>query len=115
MRQKALALLSGFSYIGRPVKITQRRRGLGNQLGTVRDLFWHKEEPWVVVQFSSGKRAAVPVSWTDVPSAEIPAKKNSPQADPARLLEMAKYCQQLTSAAVSKTRRQRRKRSTNRR
>lgn len=105
MRQKALALLSDFSYIGRPLKIIKRRRGLGGQFGTLRDVFWHKEEPWGVVQLPSGKRTAVPLSWTDVPTKAVPVKKKLPLVDALRLLEMARFCQPLGSRTKRRRRR----------
>jgi hypothetical protein len=109
MQQKALALLSDFSYRGRLVKITKRRRSLGGQVGTVRDFFWRRHEPWIVVQLPSGIRVAVPACWTDIPQEQIPAKQQSPLVDPARLLEMARYCRQLSICASAKPGRKRRR------
>ncbi|MBN1510655.1 MAG: hypothetical protein JXB13_01445 [Phycisphaerae bacterium] len=95
--------------MGRPVKITRRRRSLGGQVGTVRDFFWRKDEAWIVVQLPSGIRAAVPACWTDVPREDIPAKQGSPLVDPSRLLELARYCRELSTRARAKPRRKRRK------
>lgn len=95
--------------MGRLVKITKRRRSLGGRVGTVRDFFWRKDEPWIVVQAPAGVRVAVPVCWTDIPQEQIPAKQESPLVDPARLLEMARYCRQLSTRAPAKPRRKRRR------
>jgi hypothetical protein len=95
MRQKALALLSGFRYIGRPIKINRNHGKFGGSLATLRDCFWRKEEPWGVVQLPSGKNAAVPLASTDIPREEWPVFIRSPQIDAMRLLELAKFCQQL--------------------
>jgi hypothetical protein len=95
MRQKALAQLSDFSYIHQPVKIVRHRRKVGATIVTLRDYFWHKEEPWGVIDLPSGKRTAIPLSWTDIPKDKLPAVIRSPQLDARRLLEMAKFCQQL--------------------
>jgi hypothetical protein len=82
MRQKALALLSDFSYINRPVKITKRRRKQCGQIGVVRDMFWRKEEPWIVLQLPVGTRIAIPLTWTDIPPELVPVKSTSPVLDP---------------------------------
>jgi hypothetical protein len=105
MRRKALALLSGFSYIDRPVKIIKHRRKVGGSLVTLCDFFWRKEEPWAVVQLSSGKRTAIPLEWTDVPKSAIPVLTAGPQIEALRLLEMAAFCQQLLSRKKNKRRR----------
>jgi hypothetical protein len=95
MRQKALALLSQFSYIGCPIKITQCGHASRGQVGALRDLFWHRDEPWGVVQFPSGTRFAVPLAWTDMPNEAVPGQKTSPQVDVQSLLKMAHFCQEL--------------------
>lgn len=78
-------------------------------MGTVRDFFWRKDEPWIVVQLPSGIRAAVPACWTDVPQEDIPVKQKSPLVDPSRLLQMARHCRELSTRAVAKPRRKWRK------
>ena len=105
MRQKALVLLSDFSYIGRPVKITKNRGQVGGSLATLRDCFWREEKPWGVVQLPSGKRAAVPLSATDIPRTSLPVLSRTPQIDALRLLELAKFCQQLPPPKPNKRRR----------
>lgn len=95
MGQKALALLSDFSYIGRPVKIIRDQRSVGGSLATLRDCFWHMEEPWGVVQLPSGKKAALPLSSTDIPHEALPVLMKEPQIDATRLLNMAQFCQRL--------------------
>jgi hypothetical protein len=104
MRQKALALLSSFPYIRRPIKITKNRRKVGGSLATLRDCFWHKEEPWGVVQLPSGKKTAIPLSSTDIPIDAIPVLTTSPQIDAMTLLEMAKFCQRFPSLKKRKRR-----------
>jgi hypothetical protein len=95
MGRKALALLSRFPYIGRPIKITKNRRQVGGSLATLRDCFWHKEEPWGVVQLPSGKKTAIPLTSTAIPINAMPVLMSSPQIDAMRLLEMARFCQHL--------------------
>ena len=105
MRHKALALLSDFLYIGRPVKITKNRGKARGSLATLRDCFWHKEEPWGVVQLPSGKKVAIPLSSTDIPREALPVLVRTPQIDAMRLLEMARFCQQLPQPKDRKRRR----------
>ena len=77
------------------MKITKDRRKAGGSLATLRDYFWHKEEPWGVVQLPSGQKVALPLSSTDIPHEALPVLIKEPQIDATRLLEMAKFCQQL--------------------
>ena len=95
MGQKALALFPDFSYIGCPVKVIKQRRQAGGSIVTLRDCFWRKEDPWGVVQLPSGKRTAIPLASTDIPKEAMPVRKKKPQVDAPRLLEMARFCQQL--------------------
>jgi hypothetical protein len=44
---------------------------------------------------SSGKKAAVPLASTDIPHEAFPVLIREPLIDAIRLLEMAKFCQQL--------------------
>jgi hypothetical protein len=87
------------------VKITKNRRQVGGALATLRDCFWHKEEPWGVVQLPSGKKAAVPLASTDIPREAFPVLMRSPQIDAMKLLEMAKFCQQLPASKKRQRRR----------
>jgi hypothetical protein len=112
MRQKALDLLSRFSYINGPVKITKRCRPLGGQVVTLRDLFWHKEEPWGVVQLQSGTRTAIPLSWTDLPKDAFPTRMSAPQIDALRLLEMSRFLQQVNTKTTKSTKRKPQRKST---
>jgi hypothetical protein len=107
MGQKALDLLSRFSYINRPVKITKRCCPMGGQVATLRDLFWHKEEPWGVVQLQSGTRTAIPLAWTDIPTKVYPSRKTSPQVDALRLLGMARFLQKMTTKTTRAAQRKR--------
>ena len=87
------------------MKITKNCRKVGGSLATLRDCFWHKEEPWGVVQLPSGKKAAIPLASTDMPMEGLPVLMRSPQIDAMRLLEMAKFCQQLPPPKNRKRRR----------
>jgi hypothetical protein len=107
MRRKALDLLSRFSYINQPVKVRKRHRGIGGQVVTLRDVFWHKEEPWGVVQLPSGTRTAIPLAWTDIPKKVFPSRMTTPQIDAIRLLEMSRLCQQLSSRPARPSKRKR--------
>ena len=41
------------------------------------------------------KKAAIPLSSTDIPREELPVLIRSPQIDAMRLLELAKFCQEV--------------------
>ena len=77
--------------MGRYVKLARSRRRGGDGVGTVRDVFWKGGEPWMVVQFPTGRRAAVPICWTDLPRNAYPIKRTFPELQPAGLLKMAEY------------------------
>jgi len=91
MEQKAQVLLASDALVGRYIKVVRCRRGIGDGLGRVRDLFWKGNEPWMVVQFPTGRRTAVPLCWTDLGQDAYPVKKTSPKLPPAGLLKMAEY------------------------
>jgi len=90
MSQKAQVLFQSESLIGRYVKLTKHRRRLGG-FGIVKDLFWKRNEPWVVVQLPTGSRMASAVSWTDLARQGRLTKKNRPQLAPDRLIELAEF------------------------
>jgi hypothetical protein len=68
------------------------RRKVGDSNASVHDVFWQEDEPWVVLQLPSGRRTAVPASWTDLPSEHTKSEKNRAEAHPLALLELAKHC-----------------------
>jgi hypothetical protein len=77
--------------IGRSVRVLKHHRRVGGQVGTVQDLFWKGNEPWLVIQLTSGRRAAVAYGWTDLPSEACPMQMTEPELLPSGLLEMATY------------------------
>lgn len=79
------------SLIGRYVRIVKHYRRIGGRVGTVRDLFWKGNEPWVVVQLTSGLQSAVAYGWTDLPLDQCPRPPELPTILPAGLLAMALY------------------------
>jgi hypothetical protein len=91
MRHKTQSSLHDQLVIGRYIRLVRNGRRLGGDLGTVRDWFWKGSEPWMVVQFPTGRRVAVPVCWTDLAPDAYPSKKTSPQLPAAGLLNMAEY------------------------
>jgi len=105
MSQKAQVLFEAESLIGRYVKMTKRRRRFGG-FGVVKDLFWKRNEPWVVVQLPTGRRVAAAVSWTDLAQQARLTKKNRPQLAPDGLIDLAKTVQ-----AIKARRRQKGKRN----
>ena len=79
--------------IGRSVRIMKHPRRVGGQVGTVRDLFWKGDEPWLVIQLTSGRRVAVAYGWTDLPPDACPTPTIAPEILPSGLLAMATYWQ----------------------
>src|SRR5215468_10179913 len=77
--------------IGRYVRIVKPHRHGGGQVGTVRDLFWKGDEPWVVIQLTSGRQRAVAYGWTDLPPDLCPRKQEHPEILPTGLLDMVTY------------------------
>jgi hypothetical protein len=81
------------SLLGRSVRIVKYHRRVGGQVGTVRDLFWKGDEPWLVIQLTSGRRVAVAYGWTDLPPDACPTQTIAPEIRPSGLLAMATYWQ----------------------
>jgi len=81
------------SLLGRSVRIVKHHRRRGGQMGTVRDLFWKGDEPWLVIQLTSGCRVAVAYGWTDLPPDACPTQTIAPEILPSGLLAMAPYWQ----------------------
>ena len=77
--------------IDRSVRIVKYHRRVGGQVGIVRDLFWKGNEPWLVIQLTSGRRVAVAYGWTDLPPEACPTQRTEPELLPSGLLEMATY------------------------
>jgi hypothetical protein len=77
--------------LGRSVRIVKHHRRVGGQVGTVRDLFWKGNEPWLVIQLTSGRRVAVAYGWTDLPPEGCPTQTAAPEILPSGLLAMATY------------------------
>src|SRR5262245_30775814 len=85
--------------LGASVRIRQGRRQVGGEFGILRDYFWREDEPWVVVQLSSGGRTPVPVSWTDLPAASFSRRKTEEHLLPTVLIPLAQLCQTLRLAS----------------
>jgi hypothetical protein len=81
--------------LGKSVIIQRHRRQAGGGFGTVRDWFWRKEEPWLVLQLPSGSRVAVPLSWTDLPQDILATSRTTQELCPLALMELARYCRRL--------------------
>jgi hypothetical protein len=77
--------------LDRAVRIVQYHRRVGGQVGIVRDFFWKGNEPWLVIQLTSGRRVAVAYAWTDLPPEACPTQMTEPELLPSGLLEMAIY------------------------
>ena len=97
MRNKAPHIGQDSPLIGRYVKIAKHRRRVGGRVGIVRDVFWKGEEPWLVVQLTSGLQVAVAYVWSDLPDESRPHKQNGPEILPSGLLEMATYWRAMTT------------------
>ena len=68
--------------IDQAVRIVKYHRRVGGQVGIVRDLFWKGNEPWLVIQLTSGRRVAVAYGWTDLPPAACPTQMTAPELLP---------------------------------
>src|SRR5262249_51388824 len=91
MSRKPRALLAW----GSPVRIRKHHRQVGGAFATLLDAFWRGDEPWVVLQLPSGRRTAVPVSWTDLPAERFTRRSGPAELLPSALLELSRYCQGL--------------------
>jgi hypothetical protein len=94
MSDKTRALLSHGSLI----TIRKYRRQVGGEFATFLDSFWREDEPWVVLRLPSGRRTAVPASWTDLPLGHFSLTKDQAEILPAALPELAQFCQDLRLA-----------------
>ena len=93
MLSKAPLISHASPLIGRSVRIVKHHRRVGGQVGIVRDLFWKGNEPWLVIQLTSGRRVAVAYGWTDLPPEGCPTPTIAPEILPAGLLAMTTYWQ----------------------
>ncbi|HMB05954.1 MAG TPA: hypothetical protein VKP69_19750 [Isosphaeraceae bacterium] len=66
-------------------------RCVGSEFATWIDVFWREDKPWVVLQLPSGRRTAIPASWTDLDE-RFSRSEDRPQILPSGLLELAQYC-----------------------
>ena len=64
---------------------------MGSEFATWIDVFWREDKPWVVLQLPSGRRTAVPASWTDL-DGRFSRGEDRPQILPSGLLELARFC-----------------------
>jgi hypothetical protein len=108
MQHKTQALLDP----GQFVTIRKHRRKVGGEHASVHDIFWREEEPWVVLQLPSGRRTAVPASWTDLPRELLSSTRSRAEIHPLALVELAKHCRslrRLSRRVTSNTRTKRKK------
>lgn len=102
MRNKAPHISQDSPLIGRYVKIAKHRRRVGGRVGIVRDVFWKGEEPWLVVQLTSGLQAAVAYDWSDLPDESRPQKHSTLEILPSGLLDMATYWRSMNTRSRPK-------------
>src|SRR5579864_8236607 len=76
---------------GKLVRIRKRRCQVGNELATFFDSFWREDQPWVVLLLPSGRRIAMPASWTDLPQNAFPAMHGRAELLPSAVMEMSRY------------------------
>jgi len=88
MLGKTQALLSR----GTSVRICKQRRQVGSEFATFLDFFWREDEPWVVLRLPSGRRTALPASWTDLPTDCFAQAIGRAEILPSALRELAHYC-----------------------
>ena len=108
MQDKTPNIGQDSSLIGRYIKIVKHHRRVGGRVGIVRDVFWKGEEPWLVVQLTSGLQAAVAYGWSDLPGESRPQKQNVSEILPSGLLDMATYWRGLKTRVHPKRSRKRR-------
>src|SRR5215471_799555 len=91
--------------IDRAVQIVKYSRRVGGQGGIVRDLFWKGDEPWLVIQLTSGRRVAVAYGWTDLSPEGCPTQPIAPEILPAGLRAMATYWHGMQTRRQKRSRR----------
>jgi hypothetical protein len=82
----------------------KHRRRVGGEIATSIDLFWREDEPWVVLQLPSGRRTAVPASWTDLTTERFASGKGQPEILPSGLIELARHFHGLRKSRTSNQR-----------
>jgi hypothetical protein len=93
---------------GKLVKIHKRRCQAGSEFATFFDFFWREDEPWVVLRLSTGRRIAMPTSWTDLPRSAFPSSDGQAELLPSALLELSQHLRELRSKLLRRTRSKRR-------
>src|SRR5271165_1868811 len=97
---------------GKLVKIHKRRCQGGSEFATFFDFFWREDEPWVVLRLSTGRRIAMPASWTDLPRSAFLSSRGRAELLPSALLELSQHLQELQSKPARRTRSKRRNKNT---
>jgi len=91
MQDKAPFIGQVSPLIGRYIRIVKHHRQVSGRVGIVRDIFWKGQEPWLVVQLTSGLQVAVAYGWSDLPDVSRPQKRDTPEILPSGLLDMTTY------------------------
>src|SRR5579864_7963951 len=91
-------------FCGKLVKIRKRRCQAGSKFATFFDFFWREDEPWVVLRLSTGRRIAMPASWTDLPKNAFPSNQGRAELLPSALQELSQHLRELQSKQPRVTR-----------
>jgi hypothetical protein len=94
---------------GKLVKIHKKRCQAGSEFATFFDFFWREDEPWVVLQLPTGRRIAMPASWTDLPKSAFLSSREPAELLPSVLLELS---QQLRGLQMNQSQKKKAKRQT---
>jgi hypothetical protein len=95
-------------FLGKLVKIHKRRCQAGSEFATFFDFFWREDEPWVVLRLSTGRRIAMPASWTDLPKNAFPSGQGRAELLPSAILEMSQFLRDMRNKPSPKTKSKRR-------
>jgi hypothetical protein len=98
---------------GTCVRIRNHCRQVGSEFATFLDFFWREDEPWVVLRLPSGRRTAVPASWTDLAMDGFAQLVNRAEILPSALMGLAQYCLNLSRARGKGSRTKTRRRNRN--
>jgi hypothetical protein len=93
---------------GKLVKIHKRRCQASGEFATFFDFFWREDEPWVVLRLSTGRRIAMPASWTDLPKNAFPLSQGRAELLPLALLELSQHLRALQMKPSRRTKSKRR-------
>src|ERR1700722_15649349 len=88
---------------GKLVRICKRRCQVGSEFATFFDFFWREDEPWVVLRLSTGRRIAMPASWTDLPKNAFPSIRGRAELLPPALLELSQHLRALQTKPSRRT------------